>query len=159
MKTKLLASVLLLSGMTAFATTAMASDSAAGALIGAGTGAIIGNSIDRHDGAVVGGILGAMLGAAIADDDDRGYRGDRYYSRTYYGPPPVVFYDAPRTRYLPPPFFVEHRPMPYAWRHERYEYRDGGWDRDHDRGHDDRGGRWDRDHDRGHDDHDGRRGW
>jgi hypothetical protein len=165
MKTKLLASILLVSGMTAFGNAAIASDELAGALIGAGAGAVIGNSIDRHDGAVVGGILGAVLGAAIADDDDRRvvhayprpYPYPRSYVRPYYGPPPVVMYEAPH-RYTPPPFYVQPRPMPYGWRHDHHDYRDGRWDRDHDRGRDGRGGGWDRDDSPGRDGRDGRHG-
>ena len=138
MKTKLIASILMLSSMTAFGEAALASDQAAGAIIGAGTGALIGHSIDRGDGAVVGGIIGAILGAAIADDDDD-YNRHRVVVRQpprYYGPPPVIVYEAPRVRYMPQPVFVESRPVPYVWRYERHDWRDGRWDRDHDRGYD-----------------------
>jgi hypothetical protein len=165
-KTRLLASLLLLSGTTAFGNPAIASDELAGALIGAGAGAIIGNSIDRHDGAVVGGILGAVLGAAIADDHDRrvvhAYPGPYPHpypgphARPFRGPPPVVVYEAPH-RYMPPPH-VQSRPMPYGWRHDHDDYRDGRWDRDHDRGREGRGGGWDRDDRPGNDGRDGRHG-
>lgn len=154
MKTKLLIPVLLISSMTAFGNVAMADDELAGALLGAGAGAIIGDSINPRDGAVVGGIFGAMLGAAIADDDDgRRYSYGRHDYRPYYAPPPFVMYGPPRYRYAPPPVYVYPR---YGWRHDRHDYRDGRWDRDHDRGRDGRDGRWDRDNDRDRD-HDGRR--
>ncbi len=148
MKTKLIASILLLSGMTAFGEAALASDQAAGAIIGAGTGAIIGHSIDRGDGAVVGGILGAIIGAAIADDDDDYGRRVvvRQPPRPVYGPPPVVVYDAPRVRYVPQPVYVNVRPAPPVYVYERFERR-------HDRREDRRDDRW------GHDDHGGHRGW
>jgi hypothetical protein len=150
MKTKLLIPALLLSGMATFSNAAMAdNDELAGALIGAGAGAIIGDSVNHRDGAIVGGFLGAVLGAAIADNDDDRRPYARHYSRPYYGQPPVVVYPAPRFRYAPPS---------YGWGHDRHEYRDGRWDRDHDRGRDNRGGRWDRDDDR-RGDRDGRRGW
>ena len=148
MKTKLIASILMLSGMTAFGDAALASDQAAGAIIGAGTGAIIGHSIDRGDGAVVGGILGAIIGAAIADDDDDYGRRRvvvRQPARPVYGPPPVVVYDAPPVRYVPQPVYVNVRPAPPVYVYERFERR-------HDRREDRRDDRWD--HDRG-----GHRGW
>ncbi len=154
MKTKLLIPALLLSSMAAFSNAAMAdNDEWAGALIGAGAGAIIGDSINHRDGAIVGGFLGAVLGAAIADNDDDRRPYVRHHPRPYYGQPPLVVYPAPRYHYGPPPFYVKPRPAPYGWDHDRHEYRDGRWDRDHDRG-----GRWDRDGDR-RGDRDGRRGW
>lgn len=170
MKTKYFVPVLLLTGMTAFGNVAMADDELAGALLGAGAGAIIGDSINPRDGAIVGGIFGAMLGAAIADDDDgRRYPYARHNYRPYYAPPPVVMYGPPRYRYVAPPVYVTPRPMPYGWRHDRYDHRDGRWGRDDDRRHDGwggrdgrdgrdgRGGRWDRDGDRRDDDRGGRR--
>ena len=155
MKTRPVA-VLLLSGSVLFGPAAVASDELAGALIGAGAGAVIGNAIDRHDGAVVGGILGAMLGAAIADDDDgaprRGYRPDHLY-RPAYGPPPVVFYFRPPVRY--PPAFIHdghaHPPGQYKHWQAHDDRRGDGWGRDDERG-PGRGGR-------GPDDRDGRRRW
>lgn len=152
MKTKLLASIFLLSGLTAFGGVAQASDQAAGAIIGAGTGAIIGHTIDRGDGAVVGGILGAIVGAAIADDDDYGHRRVvvRQPPRPVYTPPPVVVYETPRVRYVPQPVYVNVRPAPPVYVLERHESRRDRWDeRRRDRWDD----RWDRD-DRG-----GHRGW
>jgi uncharacterized membrane protein len=70
MKAKFIAPVLLVSSLTLFGNAATASDELAGAVIGAGAGALVGHSFDRYDGAVVGGILGAVLGVVIADDDD-----------------------------------------------------------------------------------------
>jgi hypothetical protein len=94
MKTSRFASILLLSGITAFGSLASASDELAGALIGAGTGAVIGNAIDRHDGAIVGGILGAVIGVAIADNDNdrRPVNVHHGYSRPQHRPEPVVIY-------------------------------------------------------------------
>ncbi len=141
MKSRSIVSILLLSGFASLGTPALASDELAGALIGAGTGALIGNSIDRHEGAVIGGIFGAILGAAIADDDHRyhGPSASPRHPRHYYGPPPVV-YQAPRVRYIEQPIFVEHRPSSYRWKDDRdrrgrHEYR---WDRERERRNDDR---------------------
>jgi hypothetical protein len=145
MKSRSIVRILLLSGFASLGAPALASDELAGALIGAGTGALIGNSIDRHEGAVIGGIFGAILGAAIADDDHR-YRDPSASPRhphQYYGPAPVV-YQAPRVRYIEQPIIVEHRPSPYRWKEDRrgrHEYR---WDRDRERRNDDRRDRRDR---------------
>ncbi len=164
MKTSRYASMLLLSGITAFGSLASASDELAGALIGAGTGAVIGNAIDRYDGAVVGGILGAVIGVAIADNDN-----DRRPAHVHYGyswpqhrPAPVMIYQPPRVRYVTQPVYVtQHHYVktysaPYYWKHDRFDrrdHRDNRWDRGNDRRHD---GRHDRD-DR--DDRDYRRNW
>lgn len=48
MKPTLLVRVLVLSGITAFGNVASASDELAGVFLGAGTGAVIGNAIDRR---------------------------------------------------------------------------------------------------------------
>lgn len=158
MKSTLFVRILLLSGLTAFGSAASvnasASDEFAGALIGAGAGAVIGNSINRHEGAVVGGIFGAIIGAAIADNDhdrDRYVVRDRYTPapvyrhpvdvRPYYPPVPLVSYPAPRVRVVTQPVYVDVRPS-HHWRYERDERRDDRrWDRDHDRRHDGRGDR------------------
>ena len=158
MKTSRFASILLLSGITAFGNLASASDELAGALIGAGTGAVIGNAIDRHDGAIVGGILGAVIGVAIADNDyDRRPVNVHYgYSRPQHRPAPVVVYQPPLVRYVTQPHFVKTYPAPYYWKHDRFDRRDDRdhrWDRDHDRRHDGRRDRDDRD------DRDYRRNW
>jgi len=159
MKTSRFASILLLSGFTAFANVTSASDELAGALIGAGTGAVIGNAIDRHDGAIVGGILGAVIGVAIADDNDdrRPVHVQHGYSQSHYRPAPVVIHQPPRVRYVTQPVYVkqpvfvtQHHyvktyPAPYYWKHDRFDRRDHRWDRDHDRRHDGRHGRDGRD--------------
>jgi len=137
MKTQFIARVLLLSGLSVFGNAVMASNELAGALIGAGTGAIIGNSIDQHDGAIVGGIFGAILGAAIADKERHSrvvhhysepvYVQSRYGFRTYE-PAPVVVYPAPRIRYISTPVYVDHWP---GYRHgyrDRDDRRDQRWD-------------------------------
>ncbi len=156
MKAKFVAPIFLVAGMAAFGNNAMASDELAGALIGAGTGAVLGHAVGGHDAAVVGGFLGAILGAAAVDNDDRdGYR--RPY-RTGYGQPPVAVYETPRFRYGPPPVFVAPRPAPYAWHHEWQERRDARWDHDRDGWRGDRNQRHDDRWDRRDDRHD-RNGW
>ncbi len=47
------------------------SDQIAGAIIGAGFGAVIGQHMGGHDGAIVGGAIGAATGAAVAGHDGR----------------------------------------------------------------------------------------
>jgi hypothetical protein len=141
MKAKFVVPTLLLAGMAAFGNAAMASDELAGALIGAGSGAVIGHAIGGRDAAVVGGFLGALVGAAVADDAGRPVLAQPRY-RPVYGPP--VVYEAPRVRYVAAPVFVETRPAPYVWRNQWQERRDG---------------RWDHGHDRWNDRHDGRREW
>jgi hypothetical protein len=143
MKTRFVVPTLLLAGMASFGNAAMASDDFAGVLIGAGSGAIIGHAISGRDGAVVGSVLGALVGVALADDHDRPVVARPQY-RPPYGPPQAVVYDTPRARYVAAPIFVEPRPAPYFWRHERQERRDDRWDPGH--------GRW-------NNDHDGRRSW
>lgn len=134
MKAKYLITTLLLAGSTAFGNTAMASDELAGAVIGAGAGAVIGNAIDRHDGAVVGGILGAVLGLAIADDeDDHGRRVVYAPPRPVYGPAPLVVYEAPRVRYVQQPVYVAPPRPVYGWHQDRYDRREDRRDDRHDR--------------------------
>jgi hypothetical protein len=62
-------------------------DRAAGAIVGATLGALIGSSVNGGDGAIVGGLLGAVAGAGVA--------GSHYYGGYYtgYGP---RYYSAPR---------------------------------------------------------------
>lgn len=58
-----------------------------GALIGGGTGALIGGLAGRSAGAaVVGGVIGAAAGAIIADATRPGYcyRENRYGKRRYF---------------------------------------------------------------------------
>jgi len=170
MKTPSVIRIVLLSGLTVFGSAASASDQFAGALIGAGAGAVIGNAIDHRDGAVVGGLFGAILGAAISDDDRRTvsvrhvhrpvpvHRG---YERAYYAPPPVVYYAPPPVRYVAPPVYVKVRPAPPYWRHDRDDRRDQHWGRDYDNRKDDRrDGRSERwDNDRRSDDRGGHSRW
>jgi hypothetical protein len=162
MKSSVLATSLLLSGLIAAGNPAMASDEVAGAVIGGGAGAVLGHVVGGDQGAVFGGILGAVLGVAIADDDDRHHHGHR--------PPPAVVHAPVRVHYpyAAPPLQYQYRPAPY-WgaprqvHHHRWNDRDlrhdRGWDRDrgpdrkewrddgrHDGRDDDRGGR---DRDRG----------
>jgi len=143
MKTKFVAPILLMAGLAAFGNNAMASDELAGALLGAGTGAVLGNAVGGQDGAIVGGFFGALMGVAIADDDGR--PGMRPPRRVFYGPPPVVVYQAPRVRYAQP---VIVAPPPHYGRFERDVRRDGRRDHDRDGWRDDRayrsGDRWDR---------------
>ena len=70
----------------ALATKASANgDPALGALLGAGVGAAIGNSVNYHNGAWVGGAIGALAGASIAANAG-GYYDPAYgYVPDYYG--------------------------------------------------------------------------
>lgn len=99
-------------GMAALAagTGAQAQDSVAGAIFGAGTGAIIGHVLGGPDAAVAGGLVGAVTGAALASAGNRsavqvhydgGYGGryappryDPRHSRgpVYVMPPPAVVF-------------------------------------------------------------------
>lgn len=146
-------------------TPALADDRAAGTLIGAGVGAVIGHQIDGRTGAVIGGAIGAVAGNAIARDDDRDgrYRHNTgYYQQVHYAPPPrvvyqPVYYEQPRVVYQPvyPRHRVEYRPVKVVYKQghahghdkrgwhdrddRRDDRRDGGWrDRDGHRGHDNR---------------------
>ena len=167
MKAKFIAPALLISSLALFGNAATASDELAGAVIGAGAGALVGHSIDRYDGAAVGGILGAVLGVVIADDDDDRPRVvHHYYPRPVYGPP-VVVYQKPHVRHLPPPVYVDYRRPHPQWQHRMNERDDWRDDRRNDRrdpgfGRDDRRDPGpDRGHDRGgqgRDDRGGRRG-
>jgi len=149
MKARYAVSSLLLASLVALgAPAANANDELAGALLGAGAGAVIGHAVNGQDGAVVGGFLGALIGASVADDD--GGRGRavivRPGPRPYYAPPAVRYYAPPRPWVGPAPYWRNDR----DWRHDgpRYDDRDGRrGDRDHDR---------DRDRDRRHDDRDSR---
>ncbi|MEW5770576.1 MAG: YMGG-like glycine zipper-containing protein [Pseudomonadota bacterium] len=120
MKAKSLITTLLLAGSTAFGHAATASDELAGAVIGAGAGAVIGHAIDRQDGAAVGGILGAMLGLAIANDDDE-RRVVHAPPRPVYGPAPVVVHEPTRVRYVRQTVYVAPPRPPYGWHQARFE--------------------------------------
>jgi hypothetical protein len=134
MKTRYLASALLMAGLTGLGNpAAMASDELAGALIGAGAGAAIGHAMNGHDGAIIGGFLGAMVGASVADDDHHTLI-VRHRPRYIHAPPPARYYG-------PPPYWSRDR----DYRHDGYWDRDrrDGRDRDRDGRHDRRGGHFD----------------
>jgi outer membrane lipoprotein SlyB len=87
---KFLITVAALGTIAAMPTAAGAQDAAAGAIIGAGSGAIIGGAVSgRAEGAAIGAGVGAVTGAAIGSQSDRGYR-----SRGY------VYDDRPRDRVI-----------------------------------------------------------
>ena len=92
--------------------TAVAGDQVAGAVFGAGAGAIIGHSVGGPDGAIVGGIIGAMTGAAVT-----GAHGPRgvavQYGRGYGYAPPRVVYAPPPVVYAPPPVVYAPPPVRY----------------------------------------------
>ena len=117
---------------------ANASDDLAGALIGAGAGAILGHAVNGGDGAIVGGFLGAILGAAVADDDDHRDHRARARPVPVYAPP-VVRYDAPPRPWVGPV------PVYPDWRHDRYDRYNAPGLKDRDGWQDDRDDR--RDHD------------
>ena len=129
MKTGYVASSLLLAGLLAVGSpAAMADDDLlAGALFGAGAGAILGHAANGGDGAVVGGFLGAIIGAALADDDDHGRRVVvRHQPRPVYAPPVVRYYEPPK------PYW--NRSWHRDWRNDRHDRRGDRDDwRDHDR--------------------------
>jgi outer membrane lipoprotein SlyB len=89
---KFLITVAALGTIAAMPTGAGAQDAAAGAIIGAGTGAVIGGAVSgRGEGAAIGAGVGAVTGAAIGAQNERA----RYRSgRTY------VYEDAPRDRVI-----------------------------------------------------------
>jgi hypothetical protein len=148
----------LLAGSAFLASSAGASDTLVGALIGGGAGAIVGNAVGGRDGAIVGGALGAVTGAAIGSQ--RETRPVAYpASRVAYAEPglayvkPRVVYPAPQVVYAERPvvYAVEPRPVRYvervivterpayrvarerSWDHRadvpREAYRDGHWQR------------------------------
>jgi hypothetical protein len=77
-------------------------DRAAGAIVGATIGALIGSSVHGGDGAIVGGVLGAVAGAGVAGSHH--YYGGGYY--TGYAP---SYYVAPRY-YAAPRYYGGYRP-------------------------------------------------
>jgi hypothetical protein len=87
---------------------ASAHDSVAGALLGAGAGAIIGNSVGGPDAAVAGGIIGAVTGAAVASSYGRPGVAVHYQGGYGYAPPPVYYPRPPRAPVfiVPPPAVV-----------------------------------------------------
>jgi hypothetical protein len=75
-------------------------DRAAGAIVGATLGALIGSSVHGGDGAIVGGVLGAVAGAGVA--------GSHYYGGGYYTGYAPSYYVAPR--YYAPRYRSGYRP-------------------------------------------------
>jgi hypothetical protein len=118
-----------------FVPTASAGDPALGALVGAGIGAAIGNSVNGHNGAWVGGALGAVTGATIAANSGGYYDGGNYApSYGYASPPPVsygpaVTYYAPAATYYAPP--IAYRPRPVYVHPYRHYYPVRSWNYDH----------------------------
>lgn len=111
------------------ATQAFAADPAVGALLGAGTGAIVGNSVGGRDGAIVGSMIGAVTGAAIASDQPR----RREHVEYLPPPPPARIYQPAPVYYAEParviaPVRVVSEPVYYVvpkHRHHRdYRYDD-----------------------------------
>jgi ABC-type Fe3+-hydroxamate transport system substrate-binding protein len=173
MQRKLILTALILS--SALSANAMADDTAAGAVVGGGIGAIVGHAMGGRNGAIVGGVLGAVVGSSVASDNqnyrhgDQNYAHDDDYNNGYavsyshavpvtYAPPPP-----PRVVYVNPPVYEEqvaYRPAPVVyvsqgWRPPVYRvrYEHDGWrhhDRDDDRGdwHDHDGRGWGHEHDR-----------
>ncbi len=145
MKTRTITIVALLSlGMSA--QTATANDEFVGAMVGGSVGALIGNSVHRHDnhGAVAGGIIGAITGAAIAHNN-RGYDAPRevYYREPvryrrdveYYEPQPT-YYRQPQTYYQQSPVVIYTRPSHHdhhnhGWRNRHHDDRHDGHHRGH----------------------------
>ncbi len=116
MKTRIIATTLVATGLALSFNAASASDELGALLVLGGSGAVIGHALGGPDAAVAGGLIGAMLGVAIADDDDR-YR-HRYSSRY------------PRYHRAKPPVYVISPPSRYYWRHEWHHRGDWRWDRD-----------------------------
>jgi len=83
---------------------------AAGGLLGAGAGALIGNQFGHGSGRVAatagGAILGGALGSSIGRDADRARYG--YYGAPAYAPPPPAYYAPP-----PPPAYYAPAPTYY----------------------------------------------
>lgn len=118
------------------ASTAMANDAVAGALLGGGVGALVGHSVGGRDGAIIGGSIGAITGVVIADDG----HGHRRNSRVYLAPPPPVYYAPPPSVYYAPQPVVYAPPPPPRVFVQRYYDRHDYHDRRgrHDRHDDDR---------------------
>lgn len=113
MKTNVLATSALLAGLIAVGSSAaMASDQLAGALIGAGAGAVVGNAVGGRDAAVAGGFIGAILGAAVADHDHHRTIVSQPHRHRAYVPPPAHRHYAPRPHWNGP-----HQAS--HWRHDR----------------------------------------
>lgn len=110
------AAVLLAGTMTGGA---MANDHGVnGLLLGAGSGALVGQAIGRDtEGTLIGTAVGGMLGYMVGNEMDKGY-GHPYPppQPVVYGPPPPP----PAVVYVPPPPRprpVVYAPPPRPWRH------------------------------------------
>ena len=108
---------------------AMANDRGVnGLLLGAGSGALVGQAIGRDtEGTLIGTAVGGMLGYMVGNEMDKGY-GHPYPppQPVVYGPPPpppaVVYVPPPPPAvvYVPPPPRprpVVYAPPPRPWRH------------------------------------------
>lgn len=122
MKRKLFASILLASGLAAYGPSAQALDEVGGAVLGAGTGAVVGHMLGGRDAAIFGGFLGAILGAAAADDDDERVVVRRPPAHRP-GPHGVVVVESPGPRPLPPPAWSAPRRGDEFRRHGRWHNR------------------------------------
>lgn len=109
MKRKLFASILLATGLAASVPSALALDELGGAVLGAGTGAVVGHALGGRNAAIFGGFLGAIIGAAAADDDDDDRRAAHRPPARGPGHRDVVVVQAPRPRPVPPPAWTEPR--------------------------------------------------
>jgi hypothetical protein len=96
-----IAAIALSTGATLLPSDASAGDPGVGALVGGVLGAVIGHSVNSHNGAVVGGVLGALTGASIAAHSGP------YYGPAYGAPPPPAYYTAA-------PVYVTRAPAYYA---------------------------------------------
>ena len=106
------------------ATRASAGDPALGALLGAGVGAAIGNSVNHHNGAWVGGAIGAVAGATIAASSGPYYGGAGYAPDYYdYGAPAAPAYYPPATYYAPAPAYYAPPAVVYRSRPVYVGYR------------------------------------
>jgi len=93
-----------------------------GLLLGAGSGALVGQAIGRDtEGTLIGTAVGGVLGYVVGNEMDKSYYGGRPYPPPHhvaYGPPPppaVVYVPPP-----PPPQPVVYAPPPRSWRHHDY---------------------------------------
>jgi hypothetical protein len=102
--------------------TASANDSVAGAILGAGAGAIIGHTVGGPDAAVAGGLIGAMTGAAVASSHFR--PGVSVHSAGGYGYPPPAYYPRPSrgpVYVVPPPAIVVVPGRAHGYWHHGYD--------------------------------------
>lgn len=108
-----------------------------GGLLGAGTGALVGQSFGGRDGAIIGGALGAAAGVAIAGDYRSAPRRPPQQPIYYYAQPQVV-YSPPQVVYSAPPVYYQRYENNWndrGHRHQRHHRHDDRH-RGHDRGYD-----------------------